>query len=396
VSLVLFLAPHVLFVNFDGAAIMGGTDCSDATKNCTFLAGNTGTIAYPSFTGSATDRQQILAEINQMFARFNVQIVTTRPPSGTNYEMTMVGGMADLIHQPVDRGGVAVVDCGNLNENDISFVFSASSFLAGQNHAIAVAIAQESAHGYGLAHTDQRTDVMFPYISVEATGFLDQTSNVYDLGNGANSDCNGTGKQNSFRQLMFNVGHSGGPDTTPPTISIVMPHDGDTVASGFTVVFDANDNVFVADVEYTIDGAQRPAVANPPFRADIASGVLAAGAHRIAATARDLDGNTMSTPSITVNVKAVGQSPGDLGSACSHDGDCNGGGFCAGGMCTHLCGTAALTCASGFHCGTVAGVHECQRDDQGGCSLGGPSARPNGGVIALAVLASLLLRRRRV
>src|SRR5262249_7411867 len=192
-----------------------------------------------------------------------------------------------------DFGGVAVVDCDNLNENDISFVFAAASFLQGQNHAIAVTIAQESAHGYGLAHVDDRSDVMYPYISTQATGFLDQNMHVYDLGNGASSGCNGTGVQNSFRQLMFTVGHSGGPDTTPPTISITTPHDGDAVASGFTVVFDARDDIFVSTVEYSVDGALRPAITQLPFQAGIASGSLAPAPHRTSATAHDLDG-TMS------------------------------------------------------------------------------------------------------
>jgi hypothetical protein len=385
VSWLLLLAPHILYIDFDGAAIMGGTDCSDATKNCSSLIGATGSASVPSWSGSASDRAQVMAEVTQMYAKFNVQLVTARPSSTAgDYSMTVVGGIAQNINQPADRVGVAPLDCYNQNEKDISFVFAATPGLT--LHDIAVAIAQESAHGYGLAHTDNRMDVMYPYISSDATGYLDLTMGVYDTAF-VNSDCDGTHSQNSFRRMMFNVGHSGGPDTTPPTISISMPHDGDTVASGFTIVFDANDDILVAEVDYTVDGMMHPAIGLPPFQSNIASGTLSPGMHRIAATATDLDGNT-AAQTITVNVKAVGQSPGDLGSACSQDKDCNGGGLCESGTCTHQCGTATTTCAAGFECGSANGLHVCVRTDQGGCSVGGHTA--GGGVwVLLALLAAI-------
>ena len=386
-SWLLLLAPHILYVNFDGGVIFGGADCSDATKNCSSLAGATGSATIPSWSGSNTDRAQVLAEVTQMYAKFNVQIVTARPSSSAgDYSMTMVGGTSDAIHQPSNRVGVAPLDCYNQNEKDISFVFADTPGLT--LHDIAVTIAQESAHGYGLAHTDNRMDVMYPYVSSDATGYIDLTMNVYDTGF-VNSDCDGTGTQNSFRRMMFNIGHSGGPDTTPPTISIGMPQDGATVASGFTIVFDANDDILVAQVDYTIDGMTRPAIGLPPFQTNIASGTLSPGMHRIAATASDLDGNMTAAQAITVNVKAVGQSPGDLGAVCSQNSDCNGGGLCESGMCTHQCGSATTTCAAGFECGTANGLHVCVRTDQGGCSVGGHTT--GGGVWLL--LALLVLSR---
>ena len=383
-SWLLLLAPHILYVNFDGSVIYGGNDCSDAPTNCSFLAGSTGAVSFPSYSGSDADRTQILADIGQMYAAYNVQIVTARPPSGTQYEMTMVGGTSDVIHQPSNRVGVSPVDCQNQNESDISFVFAATPGLT--LHDIAVAIAQESAHGYGLAHTNNMMDVMYPYISSQATGYLDLNMDVYDVG-AVNSDCNGTGKQNSFRELMFNVGHSGGPDTVPPTISISAPHDGDTVASGFTIVFDANDNVFVSSIDVSIDGRAWPSIGLPPWQSNVASGALPAGMHRLSAVAHDLDQNMAAAQDVMVNVKAVGQSPGDLGSSCAQDTDCNGGGVCSGGSCTHACGSATTTCAAGFQCGAVNGLRLCVRADPGGCSIAGHTG--GAGVLWLWALFAL-------
>src|SRR5262249_13925353 len=147
----------ILYINFGGAAIHGGIDCSDAPTNCSSLVGSSGVVGYPPFSGSATTEQQIVAEVSQMYAAYNVQIVTSRPPPSTHYSMTMVGGNGTVLGVPAGWVGVAPIDCTNQNDNDISFVFAAQ---LGSPHDIAVTIAQESGHGFGLAHTNDQGDVM--------------------------------------------------------------------------------------------------------------------------------------------------------------------------------------------------------------------------------------------
>src|SRR5262249_8986810 len=116
------------------------------------------------------------------------------------------------------------------------------------------------------------------------------------------------------------------------------------------------------------------------------------GLHRISAAAHDLDQNSAMAQDVMVDVKAVGQSPGDLGASCSKDADCNGGGVCAAGSCTHSCGTATTSCAAGFNCGSVNGLRLCVRTDDGGCSVGGHTSGAE--VWVLFLLLALSHRRR--
>src|SRR5215510_10807407 len=79
--------PHVLFINFDGANMRGDPSCSDAMTNCSFIIQGASVI-YPAFAGTDTQRQQIIELVRRYYDPFNVQIVTTRPASGS-YAMTM-------------------------------------------------------------------------------------------------------------------------------------------------------------------------------------------------------------------------------------------------------------------------------------------------------------------
>jgi uncharacterized protein (TIGR03382 family) len=98
-------------------------------------------------------------------------------------------------------------------------------------------------------------------------------------------------------------------------------------------------------------------------------------------------------------VRKLGDTPGDLGLACTQDTDCNGGGFCL--MNSHLCSrkcSATAACPTSFDCNTTPDFNQvCEKaQDSGGCSAA-PSARRGVGLAAtlLAALAVALTRRRR-
>ena len=224
-----------------------------------------------------------------------------------------------------------------------------------------------------------------------------------------NSGCGAT-IQNSYQKLLQNVGPANsGPDVMPPTIDFVVPHSGDTVASGFAVSFGVSDDHGVASVDLWLDG-QNIGSTIEPWTFQILGGAVSAGNHTLKGTAHDLAGNSANSQQITVTVLALGQSPGDLGSACTQNTDCHGPtsqcAFDEGAnrhFCTRTC-TAAQPCPDNFDCVDAGGPKVCvasaMNGSHGGCSVG-PSGRPGAhsslaGALLLGLgLAALVLARGR-
>ncbi|WP_164002991.1 Ig-like domain-containing protein [Pyxidicoccus caerfyrddinensis] len=100
-----------------------------------------------------------------------------------------------------------------------------------------------------------------------------------------------------------------GPDTTPPTCTMLFPSAGSTIKQTYTLVVSAFDNVNVTSVQLYVDGAllgtaDRPFPSSDPnyysFSWNTAS--VANGAHTVSATARDAAGQaTSSSVSFTVD-----------------------------------------------------------------------------------------------
>jgi len=162
----------VLFLAFDGVQVTRGIG-SDAVRNVSYLCGGT----FPPFdhTRYGTDRAEVLADVarrvQQLFADFNLRVVSERPATGP-YDMVVVGGAPRLCGYPEGFGGLAHLDCGNALPSDIGFVFSETiTDLA----MLAVAVAHETGHGFGLPHTAEPCDVMSSSICAPTSKrFLDQ------------------------------------------------------------------------------------------------------------------------------------------------------------------------------------------------------------------------------
>ena len=396
---------HILYVNFDGATLHGG-NCTNATTNCTFID-SVGTYNYPPYPGTQTQKDAILQRLAGYYADFDVQLVTTRPASG-DYSMTMVGPGSAVCGASCSGGaaGVAPLDCSDTNPDDISFAFT-DVIGTSDTYAIAVTIAQESAHGYGLGHTHNAQDIMYPALNHQETGFANSTSQIYDLGGGS-SDCTGTGQQNSYQLLMQNIG-AGGPDMQPPTITFNIPKDGDTVPSMFQVKFDASDNRGVTNIDLYADGNKIGSMGTSPFTFSIPGGFFSAGHHTLKGVAVDMAGNQADSGTITVTVQGLGENPGELGAACQTDADCAQG-FCAFDsganmhFCTRACDATANPCPDGFSCINAGGPMVCAPSTSsggksgGGCDVAASSQNGFGlaGLLLLGLGAfSLVLARSR-
>ncbi|HJZ88952.1 MAG TPA: Ig-like domain-containing protein [Polyangia bacterium] len=392
-------APQILYLNFDGAMLTPGAGCSNASINCSFILG-AGPVNYPAFGGSMDTKQQVIDLVKTYYAPFNVQIVLTRPAAAP-YAMAMVGGGPETIGGSRGIAGVGPLDCGNMNPNDISFTFS--NVFGNDPHNIAVTIAQESAHAFGLGHTNDRTDIMYPSVSGVESAFQNRQNRIYDLPGSGSSDCGGTGYQNSYQLMLTNVG-SGVPDTTPPQIGFNSPEDGATLPSAFTVDFNASDNVVVAQVTLLANSQQVAMATRYPWRLIVPAGAIAPGPTKLKGVAQDAAGNTAETAEISVTVKAIGQTPGDLGTACMADMECNGSGFCANDSghryCSRLC-TPTIICPSGFDCISDAqfSQHCAPSPKDEGCSALPSGARRSNRAVPLALLAlaglAFVVSRRR-
>src|SRR5262249_33457816 len=93
--------------------------------------------------------------------------------------------------------------------------------------------------------------------------------------------------------------------------------------------------------------------------------------------ASDRAGNRTETPESTFVVRKLGDTPGDLGTACSVDRDCNSHGYCFSRICTRACAPSD-GCPTGFECvATKQFTTQCEvvakPDD--GCSATPPARR---------------------
>jgi hypothetical protein len=217
--------PTVLFLSMEGERLFGNNDCDNARTNCTHIVssglGSGASVLFPAYAGSAAEREQTIRLVREYYAPFNVLVVTTRPTAGA-YMMTVVGGRAtDVGIDQSTVAGVAPLDCGNRNDYDISFAFSAG--IGNDPHAVAITIAQESAHALGLGHVQDERSLMYPYLSALQSAFQDRSMTVVN----DDSDCSGTGIQNDRSRLIAIVGPActegadggapSGSTPTPPT-----------------------------------------------------------------------------------------------------------------------------------------------------------------------------------
>jgi hypothetical protein len=170
---------HTVFLNFDGAHLIP-TDTGDARRDASDLLRISATIPPldPSRYGGDLEavKNDIAQHTQELFSEFDMRIVTTRPTDTEDYVMVMVGGVASNIGAPDSARGFAPLDCSDGNSHDIVFVFADSlggDFVedpVGARRVVAAVVAQETAHSYGLVHTDNQSDVMFPYVEDPSHG----------------------------------------------------------------------------------------------------------------------------------------------------------------------------------------------------------------------------------
>jgi hypothetical protein len=343
---------RVVYLAFDGVTLTRSQDNDSATITTASSDGlsaivNSATEVIPPFDpddlswDGGLSRSQIIAqvvdELYEIHAPYNVEFVTTRPTSGT-YSMVVFGGTCQSVVGQSNCAGIALLDCDDWMPANITFVFPYGIALGD----LATTASQEAAHAFGLGHTDNEDDVMYPYIipNQYPRDFLqgnvpDDSSCPYD---------NPIQYQDSDEMMLDTIGPRG-QDTTGPSVEITSPTAGATVSAGDPVTATATDAGGVDRTEFQVDGTTIATDTSAPYTFTLPDD-LAAGDHLLTVRAYDQADNS-SYDRISVYV-ATGEEMD-----CDEDSDCAEGEECNGNLCVPdngLAGDLGDNCASNEDC----------------------------------------------
>jgi hypothetical protein len=235
--------PGVLFVAMDGVTLKPtckGGQLANGALNCSPLVDKE-TVFPPVNTDN--DKAAIFQKLSGYYADFDLVLSSNRPPDWLPYTMAVIGGTAGNAGYDGGVCGIANVACDGAKRNHVSLTFPSSC--PGQASLTA---GQETAHNWGLEHTDLASDIMYPFVA-GATKFLDQCMDIdHSTGSGV-TQCTyvhklycpeGDGEQqNSYGELMGVFG-ARRVDTVAPTIVSMLPEDGATLASTDAILVTAN------------------------------------------------------------------------------------------------------------------------------------------------------------
>lgn len=388
-----FNGRHVLFANFDGVDVRPG-DTSLENEGLRELDTQE-PIEVARYAASNEESQRLsnILKIQKLlagwYADFNIDVVISRPLTG-DYQMTVVGDKESIIGEPGGVVGISPVDCKNSNDSNLNYAFSAS--LGDNPDQTAITIAHENGHAYGLHHTDNNKDIMYPSVT-PAEGFRKGKASRGPCGLRAGID-----DQDSYQVLVENLGvRPAGVEKParrePPTVEIMAPKDGESVGHEVTIAVRAASSAAQGIDHITLGvslegpkgfrGAHPVAELRPPFSATQIR-LSHAGNYQLTATAYDVFGNvavqrigfkaatitcsepndcspgqrcesnTCITPPLPSPAPAGMMDEGlrAYGSTCDKTSDCKGG-ICAvtavGQICTHYCNSDRL-CAGGLEC----------------------------------------------
>lgn len=242
-------SPGVVYVAIDGVTLRpscGNGDTANSALDCSPLVNAETTFGAFGGGAAAAEFQQLAT----YYEEFDLVFTSNRPPDFLPYTMTVIGGSAGQVGL-AGACGVANVACDGLKRNHVSLNFPDSC------GGMAETAAQETSHNWGLEHTDNPTDLLYPFNNGGFKTFVDECMPISDATGDGITQCGyiheiyceaGAGEQqNSYAELMGVFGPRSVDDTNPEILSI-SPADGAVVGSGESIVVTAeitDDSKFV-------------------------------------------------------------------------------------------------------------------------------------------------------
>jgi len=227
---------HTLYMNFTGGDLVNGKDNSAENKSTLAKMG-----PYPVYTGGEAKAIAAVQGVQTDVANFGIRVVyLERPPKILPYTMAMIGGSWTDTNLEDPAGGVApTADCGALGQRHVVYVFADGGWSA---TAIANVTSQEAGHGWGLDHNLNCGSVM-SYCGGGDGVFSGTCDGLCENQCQGAAGCRlthemfcgvGNDQQNEQAELSWIFGGNE-PDVEPPTVEIVEPADGSSVADGANV-----------------------------------------------------------------------------------------------------------------------------------------------------------------
>lgn len=331
---------RVIYLNKAGVQLRPG-NANDARNNISTIAA--ALVNMPAWNPPAQLWTDTVTCMQDMFKRFNVQIVTTDPGNVPHIEAVFTDGTMATLDASVPNanqiGGVSpfTQDC-SIIENSVVFTFT--SVMPQNAQVMCEVMAQEIVHSYGADHELLPAD---PMTYLQYSGKRSFQDVLSDCGESSVRPCGIGGstcrnKQNSVALLRERVGTA---NSNPPVISNVSPSTGTTVPPGFTVTVAAMDNVAVTKVEVLVDGIIIGSKTSAPWTFPT-SATLVDGSHEVTVHAYDDASTTSQSLELTVQ-KGAPQPPGGAGGGAAFGNDDYQGGCASnGGGATALVGLFVL------------------------------------------------------
>jgi len=147
----------------------------------------------------------------------------------------------------------------------------------------------------------------YPAITLTVNVASDAPSSVTNT-----ATVSGGGETNTANDVSNDITTVTIPDTTPPTVSITSPLQGDVVTGTVVVAATATDNVGVAGVQFLLDGANLGTEVTGPgpgYSVNWNTTALQNGTHTLSARARDAKGNSTTATGVQVTVSNPDTTP---------------------------------------------------------------------------------------
>ncbi len=158
----------VIYFNATGAALKPGVDNAPLLQAET-IAGNQTVAAHTN----PLRAEQLMAVLQGIVADYPIEVVSDEPPAGTEYTMVMVTA-AGSQSAGFETGllSIGLADCGNLNPNNVVFVFDDPALGISVN-AVANTIAFSVGSALGLNANATEGDAMSTTLSNSVSSFTD-------------------------------------------------------------------------------------------------------------------------------------------------------------------------------------------------------------------------------